>query len=89
MPGYCTTARVIPLSKQPTVFPTIGAMITIYITPAINKLNEKIINARITKKIDQKQLIVNEQRGLKAGNSSQHNIADIFDHSKTVKRQVL
>ena len=46
-PGYLAEARVIPLSKEETAYPSYGAVRTISILPIISKIYEKVIHERL------------------------------------------
>lgn len=52
LPSYCSTSRVIPLSKTDNPFPEHGDIRTISITPALTKLYEKLIMPRLEAEIN-------------------------------------
>jgi len=74
LPQYMTTARVIPLSKTSSPFPSKGDVRTISITPAITKLYEKVIYVKLLKEVQEKNLISKEQRGFIPGQGTITNI---------------
>ena len=47
VPTYCKEARVIPLSKEETEFPSVGAIRTVCVLPGVFKVYEKIVLSKL------------------------------------------
>ena len=73
-PSYLNTARVIPLSKEATEFPTLGAIRTIAVLPAVSKVFEKVLLSRLQALIISKNLVHPAQAGFSANKSTETNI---------------
>eukprot|EP00452_MALV-II_sp_L67-6_P000267 gene267-54_t len=50
-PSYLKHSRVVPLSKEATIFPKYGAIRTISIASSISKVWEKIILSRVREEV--------------------------------------
>ena len=78
IPEYLKQAKVIPLSKETTMFPQVGNIRTIAVLPAITKVYEKLILTRLQEEITAKKLIHDSQSGFQRGKSTLSNLNSII-----------
>ena len=63
MPEYCKCARIVPLSKEESEFPSVGGIRTINILPGIFKVYEKVVLGKLKKELQVKAPLHAAQKG--------------------------
>jgi retron-type reverse transcriptase len=87
LPAYFTTARAIALSKEPSPFPSVGAIRTIAITPAVAKVYEKLVQARLQSFLESANILAPSQRGFRKGKSTLHNINELLKLRESIHKR--
>ena len=54
VPKYCKEARIVPLSKEDSEFPSVGGIRTVNVLPGIFKIYEKIVLKKLKQELSEK-----------------------------------
>ena len=77
VPTYCKEARVVPLSKEDSEFPSIGGIRTINILPGIFKIYEKAVLGKLKYELSATQPLHKCQAGFTEHRSTLDNIDEL------------
>ena len=80
------TGNIFCLSKEPTEFPTVGAIRTISVLPAITKMYELLLLQFLNEEVKRINDIPENQRGFREKTSTFDNLLDLFSLIKGAKQ---